>query len=100
MKLEFFPIPTLEGQRIDLIIDLTLSRRSTPKLRIEWSSTDGAPIPEVFEVQLPHHRSSLQLIGPLVQAGASYAATITSATHPHLNTTVTKHPFDRMKKAV
>ena len=100
MRLEFFPIPTLEGLRFDLIIELALPRRSTPKIKIEWSSTIGATVPDAFEVQLPHHHSSLQLIGPLSIPGVTYTATITSPTHPELNTTITKHPFDRIAKAV
>lgn len=99
MRLEYFPVPTPEGQRIDLIIDLELSRPTLPKLKIAWSSTLGASVPETYEVQLPHHRSSIQVIGPLSQPGATYTTTITSPTHPHLNTTITKHPFDRIAKA-
>lgn len=97
LRLRYYPLTTPEGQRLDLVIELILPEPTEPRLRIAWSSTGGAPIPEPWDVRLPHRRSSVQLIGPIIQPRATYTATITSPTHPELDVSIIERPFDRIE---
>ena len=91
LKTSFLENRTPSGIRLDLLIELNApSSNPEPELVVSWTGSAATHLPKPWRFRLPHHRSSIQIIGPVMVKGESYKTRTTLTRHPNETQTIVR----------